>query len=127
MKLPKGTLAVTLFFALPLAIWCLYAPPELSVFYAGKILGVFGFIAFTLALLLAIRVPAQEKIFGDLGQSYWFHQMIGTVALIALLLHPVLLAWQYIQLSMKDAAVFLLPIGNLPKTIGIIGGLIRKS
>lgn len=121
MKLPKGTLAVTLFLAFPLVIWFLYEPPMASVAYLGKILGVFGFAAFTLALLLAIRVPAQEKIFGDLGRSYKFHQVIGTLSLMALLLHPVLLAWQYIQLSTRSAAIFLLPIGDLPKTLGIIG------
>lgn len=121
MTLPKGTLAVTLFLALPLALWFMYEPPIASIAYLGKILGVFGLAAFTLALLLAIRIPAQEKIFGDLGQSYKFHQVIGTLSLITLLLHPVLLSWQYIQFSIKSAAIFLLPIGDLPKTLGIIG------
>ena len=124
MKLPKGTLVVTLFLALPLIIWGVYAPPELSVYYAGKILGVFGFATFTLALLLAVRVPAQEKIFGDLGQSYRFHQVVGTLALIALLLHPVFLAWQYFQFSPTEAALFLLPIGDIAKTLGILSLII---
>ena len=119
MTLPKGTFVVSLFLALPLALWFIAEPPTLSAAYIGKILGVFGFAAFTLALLLAVRIPAQEKIFGDLGQSYRFHQVVGTLALMALVLHPLLLTWQLIDLSIKDAALFLLPIGDLAKSLGI--------
>ncbi|MEK7633036.1 MAG: ferric reductase-like transmembrane domain-containing protein [Patescibacteria group bacterium] len=124
MTFPKGTLVTSLFLALPLVLWLVAEPPTASISYLGKILGVFGFAAFTLALLLAIRIPLQEKIFGDLGQSYRFHQTIGTLALMALVLHPVFLAWQYIQLSFKDAAVFLLPIGDLAKNLGLFSLII---
>ncbi len=124
MTLPKGTLVTSLFLALPLVLWLVAEPPVASISYLGKTLGVFGFTAFTLALLLAIRIPAQEKIFGDLGASYQFHQTIGTIALMALVLHPVFLAWQYIELSFASAATFLLPIGDLSKNLGVFGLII---
>lgn len=124
MTFPKGTFVTSLFLALPLVLWLVAEPPTVSISYLGKILGVFGFTTFTLALLLAIRIPAQEKIFGDLGQSYRFHQTIGTLSLMALVLHPVFLAWQYIELSFKDAAVFLLPIGDFAKNLGVFSLII---
>ncbi len=124
MTLPKGTLVTSLFLALPLFLWLIAEPPVASISYLGKILGVFGFTAFTLALLLAIRIPAQEKIFGDLGASYQFHQTIGTLALMALVLHPIFLAWQYIELSFASAATFLLPVGDLAKNLGVFGLII---
>lgn len=124
MTLPKGTFVTSLFLAIPLVLWLVAEPPTASISYLGKILGVFGFATFTLALLLAIRIPAQEKIFGDLGQSYRFHQTIGTLSLMALVLHPVFLAWQYIELSLKDAAIFLLPIGDCAKNLGVFSLII---
>ncbi len=124
MRLPKGTIPVSLFLALPLALWLVAEPPVASIPYLGRILGVFGFSAFTLAILLAIRIPLQEKIFGDLGQSYRFHQTIGTLALMALVLHPLFLAWQFIEFSLKDTAIFLLPVGDLAKNLGVFSLII---
>lgn len=124
MHIPKGTAVVTLFLTLPLALWFIAEPPTASIAYLGNLLGVFGFAAFTLALLLAVRLPLHEKIFGNLGQSYRFHQVIGTIALITLLLHPVFLVWPLIQFSPKAAALFLLPIGDIAKTLGILGLLL---
>jgi predicted ferric reductase len=120
MTLPKGTLATTLFLALPLALWCFHQTPSLTAYALGQLLGVFGFTAFTYALLMSIRVPAQEFLFGDLGNSYRFHQTIGTASLIALLLHPIFLAWSYAAFSLNAAAQFLLPIGEAAKILGIL-------
>ena len=124
MTLPKGTLATTLFLALPLVLWCIAQPPTFTAYTVGQLLGVFGFTAFTYALLMSIRVPAQEFLFGDLGNSYRFHQTIGTVSLIALLFHPLFLAWDYVTFSLRSAAEFLLPIGEIAKTFGILALLI---
>lgn len=122
MTLPKGSVASAVFLLLPLALWFMYQPPILNIATLGKILGVLGFAAFTYTLLLSVRIPFQEKIFGDLGNSYRFHQVIGTVALMMLALHPVFLAWQYFTFSPKDAGMFLLPIGgDIPKTLGVLG------
>lgn len=120
MTFPKGTFTTTIFLALPLVLWCLAQPPTLTAYTLGQLLGVFGFTAFTYALLMSIRVPAQEFLFGDLGNSYRFHQTIGTVSLIALLLHPIFLVWNYVTFSLRSAAEFLLPIGELAKTLGIL-------
>lgn len=120
MTLPKGTVASTLFLLLPLVLWFVYQPPTLTAATLGKILGVVGFSAFTYSLLLSVRVPFQEKIFGDLGNSYRVHQTVGTLALMMLSLHPILLAWQYFTFSPRSAAVFLLPMGDLEKTLGAI-------
>lgn len=120
MTLPKGSLATGIFLALPLLIWFAYQPPSLDLYTAGKVLGVFGFTAFTYALLMSIRIPLQEKIFGDLGNSYSFHQVVGTIALMTLALHPIFLAWTYFSFSPKDAALMLLPIGDFAKTSGVL-------
>ncbi len=121
MRIPTGTIPVTLFLTLPLALWLSATSPTLSMNFIGSTLGVIGFAAFTLALLLAVRLPVQEKIFGSLGQSYRAHQLIGTGALIALLLHPLFLVWPIAQFSPKDAALFLLPVGDIIKTLGVLG------
>jgi len=124
MTLPKGTFATALFLIFPLVLWCLYQTPGITAYALGQLLGVFGFTAFTYALLMSIRVPAQEVIFGDLGNSYSFHQKIGTASLIALLLHPLFLAWSYVTFSLSAAARFLLPIGEVAKIFGILALLV---
>lgn len=121
MTIPKGTFAVTAFLLFPLIVWLIAEPPTFSIMYLAKITGVFGFTAFTLALLLAVRIPLQERIFGDLGRSYRVHQLIGTTALITLFLHPLLLAWSYAQFSVSSAFQLLLPFGETAKIFGIIG------
>lgn len=119
MTLPKGAVASAAFLVFPLILWFAYQPPSFDFATLGKVLGVAGFTAFTYTLLLSVRIPFQEKIFGDLGNSYHFHQTVGTVALMMLALHPVFLAWQYFAFSPKDAALFLLPVSDIGHSLGI--------
>lgn len=109
------------FFSLPLIIWLIAEPPVFSVFFLAKTLGVFGLTSFTLALLLAVRIPLQEKIFGDVGHSYRVHQLIGTTSLIALILHMTLLFWSYARFSLSSAFSLITPIGDTAKILGIFG------
>lgn len=120
MTLPRGTVGTMIFLLFPLVLWGFFEPPTFTAYAVGQLLGVFGFTAFTYALLMSIRVPAQEFLFGDLGNSYRFHQTIGTISLIALLFHPLFLAWNYVTFSLRLAAEFLLPIGEVAKSLGIV-------
>lgn len=121
MTIPKGLVPALVFLLVPLAIWYAYEPLSFSLLELGKVLGVIGLTMFTLSLLLSVRIPLQERIFGDIGASYTFHQNIGTLALMALALHPVFLAWSYFPISASFAASLLLPFGAWSITIGILG------
>ena len=124
----RGITAVILFVVLPVLLWFWYAPPWNvtgsfipSVKYLGQVFGVLGFSLFTLALLLSVRIPLLETIFGDLASAYRFHQTLGGLSVIILAFHPVFLLVPYLQLSNTEAALFFLSNGDVAKLAGLAG------
>lgn len=86
----------------------------------GQLSGLVGMVLFSLALVLSSRNKYLEKIFFGLNQAYVKHHLIGGIAFVLLLWHPITLAIRYIPLSIILAATFLIPSAdNLPVAYGI--------
>ncbi len=125
----SGWWIISFLTVLPVIMWAFDAPlsqrfSSLSAISTGvgQIFGLSGFALFSCAMILSARIKLFEKFFGNLNETYFSHHFIGGVAFSLLLIHPLLLAYNYLLVSYRAAAMFFLPsAGNLPQAYGTIG------
>jgi predicted ferric reductase len=114
--------------AIPVTSWILhttFSDAVGSTFFTlkllGQITGILGCQLFAFALILSARLSFIEKLFGGLDKMYVIHHRIGTIAFAFLAVHPLILAFRYLDDGFASVASFLSPIGNtLPATLGLI-------
>jgi predicted ferric reductase len=119
---------VVLFSMIPVIIWLLIAPLSFrfngmgaTLTSIGQITGLAGTVLFSLNLILSTRHKYLEKIYYGMNRAYVNHHLLGGISFIFLMIHPLVLAINYLQFSLELAARFLLPDpGNLAKTYGVI-------
>ena len=75
----------------------------------GRLSGLIGIVWYAANFLLATRLKWLEGLFGGLNRVYIAHHVLGGLALIALIIHPLALAMRYVPDEMRRAAEFLLP------------------
>jgi predicted ferric reductase len=80
----------------------------------GRISGLVGIILYSLNFILSTRWRFLENLFGGLNRVYVAHHILGGLALLALLVHPLSLALRYVPDQMRQAAEFLLPDLSAP-------------
>lgn len=80
----------------------------------GRITGLVGLVMYALNLIYSTRLRFLEYLFGGLNRVYIAHHLLGGLALIFLSLHPLFLALRYVNTSIKQAALVLLPNGLFP-------------
>jgi predicted ferric reductase len=88
----------------------------------GRVTGLVGLVMYALNLVYATRLRFLESLFGGLNRVYIAHHLLGGLALVLLSFHPVLLSLRYVQVSLKQAALLLLPNGLTP-----IGSLLNTN
>jgi len=86
----------------------------------GQVSGLVGMALFSLAMILSARLKIFERVFNGVNSVYVDHHFIGGIAFSLLLIHPLLLAYTYLLISFKEAALFLLPSVFWPQNYGII-------
>jgi predicted ferric reductase len=111
-KKDVGNLAVAALAAIPLLIWLSLSQRFGSVGVSFKSLGqisaLVAIVLFSITFVLAARIRRAEGFFGGLDKMLATHHIIGAIAFILLLFHPLLLAVRYLQVSAADALEFLL-------------------
>ena len=80
----------------------------------GKITGFIGLVMYALNLVYATRLKFLENWFGGLNRVYIAHHILGGLALIFLVFHPLLLVSKIAFTSVREAALFFLPHGLTP-------------
>lgn len=80
----------------------------------GKITGLIGMVLYSLNLVYSTRLRFIEDLFGGLNRVYIAHHIVGGLALVFLVFHPLFLSLQYITTSLRDAAFLLLPHDLVP-------------
>ncbi len=80
----------------------------------GRVAGLVGMVMYALNLVYATRLRFLEYLFGGLNRVYIAHHLLGGFALILLTFHPLFLALRYVNSSMLQAALLLLPNGLTP-------------
>lgn len=123
-----GWALVTVFCLIPVYFWLQLHPiGNIQTFPAamlalGQVTGLVGMIMYALNLVCATRLRFLEYLFGGLNRVYIAHHVLGGLSLVLLSLHPLFLALRYVQSSLEQAALLLLPNGLFP-----FGALIDKS
>ena len=137
-----GWTLVLIFCTVPVIRWLMLPGLEIrfdsfndSLLSLGRLTGLVGLVLYAVNLVLSIRKPWLEHLFGGLNVVYKAHHITGGLALILLLFHPFFLAIRYIELtslaSIRAAAEFLLPrnmlvsdIYDLQEAVAINNGII---
>ncbi|MEI6288146.1 MAG: ferric reductase-like transmembrane domain-containing protein [bacterium] len=127
MPYKKAILTIITISAIPILIWLLMTPLSERFFdlnatttSLGQITGLLGMILFSLNLILASRLKFLDNLFDGLNNVYLFHRVLGALSFSLLLFHPLFLVVKYLQISLRSAALFLLPSTDFAITSGII-------
>lgn len=120
-----GWSLVILLSLFPIVLWFLapsytarFSDISTSMSNLGQIFGLVGATSFAINLILSTRLPFVEKLFFGLNIVYKRHSYLGQIAFLLLILHPLLLIPKYANDSFYQAALFLLPSGNLAINFG---------
>ncbi|OGZ84773.1 MAG: hypothetical protein A2401_03805 [Candidatus Staskawiczbacteria bacterium RIFOXYC1_FULL_38_18] len=118
------SLAPSAFWFLELPISARFSGASEATQSLGQIAGLTGMAMFSLMIILSARLKIFEKVFAGINEAYVAHHFFGGLTFCLLLFHPLLLAYQYLQISSRAAALFLLPSAYWPQNFGIIALLI---
>jgi predicted ferric reductase len=88
----------------------------------SDIFATIGLCLYVIDLVLATRLAIIENMFGGLNKVYIAHAIIGSAALTAIMLHPILLAIRFYPLGYHTVASFFIPTTKyLSSAFGIFG------
>lgn len=93
----------------------------------GRLAGIVGLSLYAWNLILSARIGVIERQFGGLDKLYKSHHMIGGIAFILLLIHPLLIVGGYAVVSLASVYQLLVPnFDDLALQAGkvALGGLI---
>ena len=110
------------FLMLPLASRFTTLTQTLTSF--GQMFGLVGMTLFSLSLILSSRGKILDDWFGGLNLSYINHHLLGGLAFILLLFHPLFLSLKIALISLRAAALFLLPGSMMVINFGIFSLLL---
>jgi predicted ferric reductase len=122
-----GNLIILLLLVMTFFIWATILPISLrfsdysvSTHSLGQITGLIGMALFALSFTLTTRLKIIERLFKGLDSVYKVHHHIGSISLVLLLFHPVLLVIKFIPDNFHQAAVYLWPSGSWAVNFGIV-------
>jgi predicted ferric reductase len=122
-----GIVTIIILCSIPIGRWFFLSPLALrfldtntTMTSLGQIAGLLGMVLFALNLILSGRFKMLDEFFYGLNILYNYHQKIGAVAFSLLLFHPLFLVVKYLGISLRSAALFLLPGGDLAIGCGVI-------
>ncbi len=129
MRSLKGKIGLIVIFLvsfIPVLIWISLRPlafrfenAYLTLTSVGQLTALIGITLFSMGMVLSARLKFLEPYFGGLDRMYNVHHIVGTLAFIFLLVHPLVLSVRYISMSFYDAGAFLLPSADWPRNFGI--------
>ncbi len=110
----------------PVAIWLFtqstdWSTSKLIFENLGKLAGLAGLSLFAWNVILSARLKLYDKLFLGLDNTYRAHHIIGCIAFILLLIHPMMLVMRYLIVSPISAYEFIKP--NLASPYKILGTL----
>ena len=110
----------------PVAIWLFtqstdWSTSKLIFENLGKLAGLAGLSLFAWNVILSARLKIYDKLFLGLDNTYRAHHIIGCIAFILLLIHPMMLVMRYLIVSPISAYEFIKP--NLASPYKILGTL----
>jgi predicted ferric reductase len=108
--------AIILLTVIPIIIWALMYPLSnrfldygTTTHSLGQLTALIGTTLLALTFVLSTRSNIIEDSLLGLDKMYSTHALIGSLAFILLLFHPILLVIKFIPSNFKQAAIYLLP------------------
>jgi len=117
----KGWSLVIFLSLFPIPLWFLSNEPINSISILpdiGEILALVGIVIFAINFILATRLSVIENLFNGLNNVYDKHNILGQLALILLLFHPIFLIPKYSP-NIKEAAQFIFFSNVWARNLGI--------
>lgn len=118
----SGIILITIFSVIPIVLWYPYASfanSGATFLSIGQALALSGVVLFSINFILSGRFRFLEPLFEGLNRIYIIHHIIGAIAFIFLLYHPVFISLFYFQtLGLADTTNFILNITDLPLLFG---------
>ncbi|MEK7168726.1 MAG: ferric reductase-like transmembrane domain-containing protein [Patescibacteria group bacterium] len=90
----------------------------------GQLSGLIGICLFAINLILSARLKFLENIFLGLNQIYKKHHLIGGVAFILMMIHPLFLLFSRLTVSIEYAKDLIIPGTDFNMDLGIISLLL---
>jgi predicted ferric reductase len=126
-KLSTGWLITITLCVFTVGLWYIERPginpfrtTPLALTSLAQVSGLIGLVLFSLSLFLSGRFSFTENLFGGMNRVYIAHHQMGGISFILLMLHPLFVASSYLPLSLKRAAMQLLPSAvNWEQNLGI--------
>jgi len=109
MKKNSGVISIIILTLIPLILWYPEVTKPLTLRNLSQALALSGTVLFSLNFVLSGRLKSLESYFGGLNKIYLVHHLIGQIALIFLLFHPVFLGFYYLGVSAQAAFSILFP------------------
>lgn len=126
-KLFLGWIALLAISFTPVLLWFVLGPGTTELYDYGSITHSLGELTalaamtmMSLTFILSTRLSFIEDIFGGLDKVYVAHGVLGGMALIFILAHPILLVLKFVPSNMHQAALYLLPSSHWSVNFGII-------
>jgi len=120
----SGPLIIMFLALLPVLFWLPFSDfssPSKIWLSTGQFAGLVGFSLYALNIILSARFRFTENLFVGLNRVYIFHHLVGIVAFILMLYHPLGIAFSYLYISLSAAAGILIPsLSNVPVLFGIL-------
>jgi predicted ferric reductase len=111
-----GWIVIFLISIVPVFLWLIFGSgiSDLTDYSSithniGKVFGLVGMTMFALTFVLSTRIKFIEDVFGGLDKVYIVHGILGGLALILILAHPIFLVLKFIPQNVDLAATYLLP------------------
>lgn len=127
----RGTAIILMLCIITFIIWAMIEPIALrfsdyasSTHSLGQITGLIGMVLFAWTFVLSSRAKWVEDSFDGLDKMYKAHHMIGSLAFVLILFHPILLVVKFIPSDWNLAATYLWPSGSWAVNFGIVALLL---
>jgi len=124
----SGTFFVIIFTIIPILLWLPFLSVSTlpSVFLSlGQIFALSSVVLYSINFILSTRLRFFEIFFGGLNRMYIIHHIVGAVAFVLILFHPLFIALSYAFISIDAAVTLLWPsFDNLPVWFGIAALLV---
>ena len=134
MKIKSGYILVIILCLIPLIRWLMIMPLNFrfSNYFNvmtsfGQIAALVGMVLFSINFILSSRFTFLENLFGGMNRAYIAHHLIGGLAFLFLMVHPLFLGLSYLSISVKSAALFFLPGEDWVINLGISALLLLMS
>lgn len=124
----KGWLIIGLLVLIPIILWVKnlslssrFMGSYNSITSLGQISSLIGIVLYSLTFVLSSRWKFLEDLFGGMNRVYIAHHLLGGISFVLILIHPLLLAFARLTVSLDYAVSLFIPGTDYTVDFGIAG------